>query len=68
MAGMRGEKKEYPEYLTIYAFESKEAFTKYYMTGPEHTAAMEEMKESWKERMYEVKWNVQYEAMRTWGK
>jgi len=59
------ETEEYPKYLTIYEFESKEAYQAY-RTSPELAASTEEMKETWKEGGFEVKWRVQYEPMKTW--
>ena len=56
---------EYPEYLTIYDFESQKALEAY-ETGPDLAAARDESKETWKEKGYEVKWRVQYEAIKTW--
>ena len=59
------EAEEYPKYLAIYKFDSQEAFQAY-ETSPELAAAREEMRETWKERGYEIKWRVQYESMKTW--
>lgn len=59
------ETEEYPTYLTIYNFESQKAYEAY-ETSPELAAAREEMRETWKDGGYEVKWRVQYELMKTW--
>ena len=59
------EVKEYPKYLTIYEFESQKAYEAY-RTSPEFAAAMEEMKGTWQEEGYQIKWRVQYEPMKTW--
>ena len=59
------ETEEYPKYLAIYKFESQDSF-EVYGTSPELAAAREEMKETWKEGGFEVKWRVQYKPMKTW--
>ena len=57
--------EEYPNYLTIYEFDSKEAFDAY-NASPELAAAHKERQETWREGGYERKWRVQYEAIKTW--
>ena len=59
------EAEEYPKYLAIYKFESQQAYEAY-ETSPELAAARKERDETWKERGFEVKWRVQYEALKTW--
>lgn len=59
------ETEEYPKYLTIYKFESQKAYEAY-ETSPELAAAREEMRETWKDGGFEIKWRVQYEPMKTW--
>lgn len=59
------ESGEYPAYLAIYEFESQKALEEY-ETSPELAAGREEMKETWKGEGFEIKWRVQYEAMKTW--
>ncbi len=59
------ESEDYPKYLAVYEFESREAF-KAYQTSPELAEALEEMKETWKQNGYETKWRVQYELIKTW--
>ena len=49
----------------IYKFESQNAYEAY-ETSPELAAALEETRETWKEKGYERKWRVQYEVMKTW--
>ena len=61
------ETKGYPEYLTIYKFESKEAYQAY-RDSPELAYSTEEMNQAWKEGGFEVKWRVQYEPIKTWEK
>ncbi len=58
------ETDEYPRYLAIYKFESRKAYLEYEIS-PELAAAREEMKETWKEGGFEIKWRVQYEAIKT---
>ena len=59
------EVEEYPNYLTVYQFESKEAFEAY-QASPELAAALEESNETWKEGKFETKWRVQYQPLKTW--
>ncbi|MFC1593187.1 EthD family reductase [Candidatus Omnitrophota bacterium] len=59
------ESGEYPKYITIYRFESQEAY-KAYKNSPEVAAARDELGETWKEgKKYGVVWSVQYETMKT---
>ena len=57
----------YPEYVAIYEFDSREAFESYEASA-ELAAALDEMRETWKEGGYETVWRVQYEAIKTWRK
>lgn len=59
------ESDEYPTYLAIYRFKSRQAYQEY-QNSPELAAGREEMKETWKEGGWEIKWRVQYEEMKTW--
>jgi len=59
--------EEYPEYLVIYEFDSRQAFEAY-ETSPELAAALDEMRETWRDGGWEMIWRVQYEAMKTWHK
>jgi len=61
------ESEEYPTYLAIYEFESRQAFEAY-ETSPELDAGRAEMKETWKEGEFDIKWRVQYEALKVWTK
>ena len=61
------ESEDYPKYLAIYEFENRGAF-KAYETSPELVAALEEMRETWKQNGYQTKWRVQYELIKTWQK
>lgn len=60
-----GENKEYPTYLAIYEYESKEALAAH-PDSPELAAALKEMNETWKDRMFEIKWMIPYESIKTW--
>ena len=59
------ETDEYPKYLTIYKFDSQKDYEEY-QVSPEYAAAIEEMRESWGESGFELKWHVPYETMKTW--
>lgn len=60
-----GEKREDAAYLAIYEFESEQALADF--TGsPERTAAMEEMRQSWKDGGFEIKWVAPYESLKSW--
>ena len=58
---------DYPEYLVICEFKSRQAFEAW-VSGPEVHAAREELKETWKDKDLEIKWRVVYEPLKTWGK
>ena len=58
---------EYPKYLAIYEFESCKDYEEY-AASPELVAGRKEMAETWKEDVFDIKWRVQYEAMKTWQK
>ena len=60
-----GENKEHPTYLAFYEFENAEALEALHKS-PEFAAAMEEMKETWKDGGLELKWAVPYEHIKTW--
>ena len=59
------DKREHTTYLALYEFESKEALADF-IESPERKAAIEEMKESWKDEGFEIKWAVPYEEIKTW--
>ena len=56
---------EYPKYLTIYTFDNEDAF-KAFGTCPEMAAVQAEMKETWKDGMFTIKWRTQYHPVKTW--
>lgn len=66
-AVLRASETEYPTYLTIYEFKDRQAFEAWY-SSPQLAAARAEIKETWGDRirMYETKWRVLYEPMKTW--
>ena len=59
------ENGEYPKYLATYKFENLSAY-KEFETGSVLAACKEEMAETWKENMFEIKWRVAYEPLRSW--
>ena len=58
---------EYPKYLAIYEFESRKDYEEY-AASPELAAGQKEVAETWKESVFDIKWRVQYEAMKIWQK
>ncbi len=58
---------EYPDYLTVFEFESRQAFEEY-ETSRELAAASAEMSETWKNKKWVRMWRVQYELCKTWNK
>jgi len=62
-----GDPEKYPAYLAIYEFENEDGY-KEYMESSEMHAALEEMKETWGEDMFEVPFRAQYELMREWNR
>jgi quinol monooxygenase YgiN len=54
-------------YLAVYEFKDKAAFEAF-EKGPEMKAAREEMQQTWKARMFNIKWRAQYEPMQSWEK
>ena len=61
------ETEGFPTYLAVYEFESKQAYEAYTKSA-ELAAGREEMDKTWKGGGFEIKWRVQYEAMKTWEK
>ena len=56
---------EYPKYMATYKFENLSAYEEF-ETGSVLNAAREEIAETWKENMFEIKWRVAYEPLRSW--
>ena len=60
--------KEKAKFLAIYEFESKEALEAY-SRSHEFKAAIDEMEETLKQyKLFDLKWAVGYEQMKTWEK
>ena len=57
--------EDYPMFLTIYEFESREQFEAY-ATSPERTAAAEDWRKIQEELKASQKWGVQFETIKTW--
>jgi uncharacterized protein (TIGR02118 family) len=60
-----GNAGEYPKYLTIYTFDNADAL-KAFGTCPEMAAVQADMRETWKDGMFTIKWRVSYEPVKTW--
>lgn len=59
--------EDYPKFLTIYEFESREQFEAYF-TSPERAAAAKDWQKIQKELSASQKWAVQFEQIKTWQK
>jgi uncharacterized protein (TIGR02118 family) len=60
------EKADKPRYIAIYEYDTKgelNALT----ASPEFKAAIEEMQSTWKGEMFDIKWAVSCEPLKTWG-
>ena len=62
---MMDEKDKKPKYLAIYEYDNKEALNAL-PQSPEFKAAIEEMQETWKDKMFDIKWVADYEPIKTW--
>ena len=62
-----GDNKDYPPYLAIYEFENNEAVDAY-LKGSEFAAVRENKESTWKDDVYDMKWNVRYELIKEWKK
>ena len=58
---------KYPEYLTIYDFDSEEA-AEAWEVSPELAKGRKEQSETWAEPGYDRMWRVRYKALKTWKK
>jgi antibiotic biosynthesis monooxygenase (ABM) superfamily enzyme len=56
---------ELPTYICIYEFDNPSEFQSY-SESQELADARAEMKESWKDGGWEIKWRASYEEMKTW--
>ena len=59
--------EKYPKFLVIYQFENREAFERY-EASPALAAAVEDVKNRWRDGGYESRWRVQYELMESWDR
>jgi hypothetical protein len=64
LSSVKVDQQEYPAYLAIYEFENINALHEFW-SGPVLAAAREEMKETWADRMFDLKWRVVYEPIWT---
>ena len=62
-----GENEEYPKYLALFEYESKEAQDAQF-SSPEGAAVGEDVKKSWPDGLPPAKWAVQYELIKKWQK
>ena len=59
--------EEYPKFLTVYEFESREQFEAYFVS-PERSAAAEDWRNIQQKLKASQKWAVQFETIKTWQK
>jgi uncharacterized protein (TIGR02118 family) len=59
------DKEQQPKYLAVYEFDTKEDLDGL-QTSPEFKAAIEEMQETWKGEMFDIKWAVSAQPLKTW--
>ena len=62
---LMGESEGQAKYLAAYIFESKEAMDGF-NKSPELAAALKETEETWKDRMFELKWMSSYQPIQWW--
>lgn len=58
---------EFPEYLAIYEYPSKEVYEAF-SASKELADALAEVKQTWKPGEWDIVWRVQYEAIKSWQK
>jgi len=56
---------EHPKYLSILEFKDRQAFEAW-DSSTETRAARDEMKETWGDEGFEIKWRAVYEPIKTW--
>jgi antibiotic biosynthesis monooxygenase (ABM) superfamily enzyme len=54
-------------YLAVYEFKDRAAFEGFEKSA-EMKAAREEMQQTWKDRMFSIKWRAQYDPIQSWEK
>ncbi len=59
------EKAEKPGYIAVYEFDSKESLAEM-PNSAEFKAAIEEMQNTWKNEMFDIKWAISCEPLKTW--
>ena len=59
------DREEYPKYMAVYEFPTRQLFEEY-LNSPERTAALEEMRNTWSLGELEIKWQAHYELLKTW--
>jgi hypothetical protein len=64
---MIGDNKEQAKYLAIYEYDTKEAMDSF-EKSPELKAGIDEMNETWKNNMFNLKWKASYEPIKTWDR
>ncbi|OGO00393.1 MAG: hypothetical protein A2Y58_05840 [Chloroflexi bacterium RBG_13_51_52] len=58
-------KDKKPKYLAVYEFDTKKDLDEL-SKSPEFKAAIEEMQGTWKGEMFDIKWAVSAEPLKTW--
>lgn len=62
---MLEDKEQKPKYLAVYEFDTKEDLDGLQKSA-ELKAAIEEMQETWKGEMFDIKWAISAEPLKTW--
>ena len=62
-----GESQEKGQYLAVYEYDSQETMNAL-NASPEFKAAIDEMNETWKGQMFDLKWAMGCEPIKTFGK
>ena len=65
--GILGDEGKYPNYLTVYEFENRQA-AEAYEPSPEHSANRADFDNDWARRGVKIKRRVHYEFIETWQK
>ena len=65
LAPVKADEGEYPTYLAIYEFESKEAMDGF-SESPELAAAVEDFENTKGEVGFQIKWAARYELIKSW--
>ena len=55
------------KYLAVYEFKNQASFEAF-EKSPELKAAKEEMGQTWKDDMFDIKYRARYETIKAWGK